>query len=338
MKESLSTFYSIVRNKIVQDFKNLEQKYNFLLNNSNDAILIVDTKTYFLIEANKKASELTGYTVDELRRRKIHQLHPKKDIKKVNNYIRTIPQNKSSHFTDAKLIKKDKTEIPVDILASVVKFGKKRAIFAVIKDISEKKELEKVSKTVEHLKSDSVDTVRALVVALEAKDAYTKGHSERVTRYATEIARRMNLCKEDLESIALVGKIHDLGKIGIPNAILNKKTKLSTSQMNTIKKHPTKAAKMLEALHLSKNQINAIRYHHERYDGNGYPRRLQVGKIPLTARILCVADAYDAMTSNRPYRKKLPRKKALNELKENAGTQFDPVIVATFLEILRKKS
>jgi putative nucleotidyltransferase with HDIG domain len=188
----------------------------------------------------------------------------------------------------------------------------------------------------ESLHRTYIDTIKALVLAMESRYPYMKGHSTRVTRYAVRIARQMKLSDTDMEMLHYTGYIHDVGKIAIPDAILNKPAKLTPSERAIIELHPIKGQEMLLPLKFLDKGIPAVRHHHERYDGNGYPDGLEKKKIPLGARILGAADAFDAMTSERPYRPKMQLKEAIKELEVNSGSQFDPEVVSVFIRILKK--
>ncbi|MBI1921372.1 MAG: GAF domain-containing protein [Geobacter sp.] len=174
--------------------------------------------------------------------------------------------------------------------------------------------------------------VESLVSAIDAKSSWTKGHSERVKGYAVAIGSTMGLARGEIERLKLASTLHDIGKIGIYEEILEKPEPLTDQEFALLKGHPDKGAGILSAVKQFSGLIPAVRHHHERYDGNGYPHGLAGESIPLDARILCVADSFDAMTSDRPYRQGLSRRKAVDELKKKAGTQFDPVVVQAFLK------
>jgi len=173
--------------------------------------------------------------------------------------------------------------------------------------------------------------LRSLVNALEAKDLYTGKHSERVTRYALSIGRAMGCSVAEMEALQTVGYLHDIGKIGIADNILNKAGALTEDEFELIKKHPVIGESIVSELGLSPEERAIIRHHHERWDGGGYPDGLSKHEIPLLARIIMVADSYDAMTSKRAYRNAMSRSEALMELRGNRSKQFDAEVVDAFL-------
>ena len=189
------------------------------------------------------------------------------------------------------------------------------------------------TRLVEDLKDLIFNIVKSLISAIDAKDHYTRGHSERVTDLSVTIGRAMGLEEEIIETLQMAGLLHDIGKIGVPEAILLKDGKLTEQEWTYIKAHPDNGVRIIEHIKQMDDIIPLVRHHHERVDGRGYPDGCKGAEIPLGARIINVADSYDAMTSNRPYRKKLSKDVARGELINNAGTQFDRDVVNIFLEI-----
>jgi len=185
------------------------------------------------------------------------------------------------------------------------------------------------------LQSASVSTIAALAEAVDAKDHYTHGHSEAVARYAAGIADQLRLSPEDKFNVRIAAMLHDIGKIGMPDTILKNPGDLSTEQRDIVHSHPLVGERIVKQVPQLQKILPGILYHHERYDGTGYPSGLKGQQIPLIARIICVADAFDAMTSDRPYRKALPVNEALQELRKGAGAQFDPKLIEAFAQWAR---
>ena len=188
--------------------------------------------------------------------------------------------------------------------------------------------------TYEKLESAYMETIETLRFTVEAKDAYTRGHSDRVAEYSELIGKALGLSETDLKTLKIGGLFHDIGKIGIPDSILLKTTKLDNDEYSEIKNHPAIGAHIISNATIFKDIIPIVKHHHERYDGNGYPSKLQGEDIPYLARITAVADAFDAMSSKRSYRDSLPLEVVRQEIEKNAGTQFDPEIAKAFLHIL----
>ncbi len=191
----------------------------------------------------------------------------------------------------------------------------------------------------QELRTAYIQTIRALAEAIDAKDAYTRGHSERVAVYASRLAREMDLPKETIERVYFSGLLHDVGKIGVPDAIITKPDRLTEEEYLEMQKHPEIGAKILEPVEFLRHVVPCVRHHHEWFDGSnrGYPDRLQGDKIPLPSRLILVCDTVEAMTSDRPYRKALPLDVVVRELHKYSGSQFDPVCVNSFLQLLERE-
>jgi HD-GYP domain-containing protein (c-di-GMP phosphodiesterase class II) len=187
----------------------------------------------------------------------------------------------------------------------------------------------------ENLHAAYLEFVQSLASALDARDQYTAGHSGRVCRFACAIAQAMIFDREELRKLGIGALLHDIGKIGIPDSVLQKPGRLSHEEFDLIKTHPTVGRRILEAVHGFAPYLDVVELHHENWDGSGYPHGLRGEEVPLSARIVHVADAYDAMTSDRPYRPGMAAEVAFQILRENAGTQFDPVVVDVFVNVWR---
>jgi response regulator RpfG family c-di-GMP phosphodiesterase len=183
------------------------------------------------------------------------------------------------------------------------------------------------------LQENSLNVLRAMVNVLEQRDTYTAGHSQRVTEIAMSIGRGLEISEEDLKVLRLAGPIHDIGKIGIEDNILRKPGRLTKEEYEVIKSHPEKGRQIIEPLDFLRETIPIILHHHERFDGAGYPTGLAGLEIPLGARVIAVADTFDAMTSSRAYRDARETQVAISELIRCRKTQFDPEVVDKFLEL-----
>jgi putative nucleotidyltransferase with HDIG domain len=181
----------------------------------------------------------------------------------------------------------------------------------------------------------NIEIAIAFTEALDAKDRYTAGHSRRVMEYSLQIAKYMSLPANEIERLKMSALLHDIGKIGIPDSILQQRHKLSAEDYAVIKRHPEIGANILKSIGSFDGLVSSIYYHHERYDGSGYPHGLRGEQIPLGARIIAAADSFDAMTSGRSYRSALSFDLALVELKFSQGVQLDPHITEVFIGLLR---
>ena len=184
------------------------------------------------------------------------------------------------------------------------------------------------------IKTLSVEVMEALAHTIDAKDKYTNGHSSRVAKYSRMIAEKMGMEQEKCENIYYMGLLHDIGKIGVPNEIINKPARLTDSEYEVIKGHPGIGFGILKEIKSRSDLAYGALWHHERFDGKGYPEYRSGEELPIEARIIAIADSYDAMTSNRSYRNYLPQDKVRAEIEKCSGTQFDPEIVKYMLMIM----
>jgi putative nucleotidyltransferase with HDIG domain len=188
-----------------------------------------------------------------------------------------------------------------------------------------------VQKQTERIRQTFLSAIDSLIRTLEARDAYTSGHSLRVRRYAMALARRIDMPARQRKQLSLAAKLHDIGKVGLPESILNKPGSLTPEEFDLVKKHPVLGVDILRPIIRNADVLAAIRGHHERFNGGGYPDGLRGEDIPFLARVLSVADCFDALTSSRAYREALPFRAAMDVICGAAGTQFDPVLVRAFV-------
>lgn len=208
-----------------------------------------------------------------------------------------------------------------------------------IKSIEQMNEIKRInnelSDTYEKLEKAYLESIETLRYTVEAKDPYTRGHSDRVSAYSVLIGEKLELQEEEIKTLRIGGLFHDIGKIGIPDSILLKEAKLSDDEYSQIKNHPAIGAHILNNATIFQDILPIVMHHHERYDGNGYPGKLKGEAIPYLARIAAVADTFDAMTSKRTYRDALPLQAVILEIERCSGSQFDPAIASVFLDILK---
>jgi putative two-component system response regulator len=223
----------------------------------------------------------------------------------------------------------------VEVMLSVDRALEKKALLMANREYRLRLE-DKVEEQTEEIRKTFLGAVKALAEALEAKDPYTNGHSKRVTELAVTLARESGMSEQEQEQIRLAGLVHDIGKIGVPEAILHKPDRLTEEEFDFIKEHPAAGERILKPIISDKTVLAIVRYHHERFAGGGYPEGLAGEDIPIGSRLMSVADAYDAMTSCRPYRSALHPEKARNQLLINRGSQFDPDAVDLFMTLDEK--
>ena len=196
---------------------------------------------------------------------------------------------------------------------------------------------EKIQRVQEKHKKELIDFTNSIIdafaVCIDGKDSYTNGHSLRVAKYTRMLALKLGMDEETAQRFYNIALLHDIGKIGIPDEILHKPGKLTESEYDTMKSHTDRGYEILKKVKTQSDISYGAQFHHERFDGKGYPSRLKGERIPIVARIISVADAFDAMSSTRPYRKKLPMEHIIQEIKDCTGTQFDPAVAAAFLEL-----
>jgi putative nucleotidyltransferase with HDIG domain len=230
------------------------------------------------------------------------------------------------------ILRKDGSLVDVEMVRNLITFGNKKVLCVVSRDISERKQAE------ERLKKTMDATIETVSKIIEVKDPYTSGHQQRVSQLTTAIAKELNLSQDKIEGIRIASLIHDIGKIGVPTEILSKTTTLSDIEFSLIKEHSQIGSDILKSIDFSYPVARIVLQHHEKIDGSGYPRGLKGDVILLEAKIICVADVVEAMSSHRPYRPALGIDKALEEISKNKGILYDPEVVDVCLKLFKEKS
>ncbi len=305
----------------IEQLNEVEQKYYSLVENIPDIVVVID-KEGIISFTNKSCYNVLGYKRSDIISHNITEIlfDEGNRIEITNIYSKF--ENSSSVILEIPFKKKDGSKIITQAKFTKYFFnGIDMGLQAILRDVTQERKMQ------EDLKKYFLKTIDALIAAVEAKDKYTEGHSQRVSKYAVSIANKMGLEREHIEEIKIAGILHDIGKIGISDSILLKPGKLTKGEYEEIKKHPAISNKILYPVGFSERILKAIAFHHERYDGKGYPYGLDKSNLSLEAQIIAVADAYDAMTSNRAYRNSLSKEEAIKELECNRGTQFNPEIV-----------
>ena len=242
-------------------------------------------------------------------------------------------------YSEGQITLDNSRNIEIQLALIVLCFGALYGASRVYDSIQRKnneylKAIEDKNKEIQRVTLEAISTIANII---DAKDEYTKGHSQRVAEYAVELARRLGYSEDALHNVHFIALLHDIGKIGIPDSVLKKASELSGEEYEIMKQHVDIGNRILHDNTVIENLSQGVKYHHERYDGSGYSEGLKGKEIPEIARIICIADAYDAMTSNRVYRPRLTDEQAINELITNSGTQFDPDMVRTFVQFLEER-
>ena len=341
------------RNKLLDAYRESEEKYRDLYQNAPDGYHSIGPDG-MILDVNDKWLRMLGYKREEIAgKKKLSELLTDEG-KKI--FHATFPEFKRKGFLENieyDLIKKDGARLPVVINATAFydKDGNYLKSRSIVRDIAEIKKREEklimsqsaffnmlndLDLSYKELRMLYDGLISSFISALDAKSAWTKGHSERVTNYAISIAKEMGLKDKDIETLRTAALLHDIGKLGTYDVILDKHEKLTDEEADLIKIHPVKGEEILKPISQLKDILPIIRSHHERIDGMGYPDGLKNGDIPFLARIIAVADTFDSMTSDRPYRPKASKKDAISELKRYSGTQFDPEVVEAFSNTITK--
>jgi putative nucleotidyltransferase with HDIG domain len=307
-------------------------------------------RDFNIIKTNDYISTLTGIPIKELINKKCYEI-----IHDTDKPIESCPLLKSSEVSGTESHEYYEARFNKHFMGYITpildKEGLPQRYIISLVDVTESKEKEKrlinsrdaffnmlkdIDFSYKELKELYNGLIFSFAYAIDAKSPWTKGHSERVTNYAISIAKEIGLKGEDIETLNTAALLHDIGKIGTYDVILDKPGKLTDEEFALIKMHPVKGADILRPIRQLEKVVPIIKHHHERIDGKGYPDGLKGEEIPFFSRIIHVADSFDSMTADRPYRPAPGIKYAISEFKKYSGTQFDPEVVEAFLRVLGK--
>ena len=330
-KSLISSIHSVFRLvNSTYELKNLVSRLAKLLCQIFNArcclILLLDpTKKYSLLKC--QVSERKRYLIDK--KTKLSNGIEKRILKTLASIRRDnvlgIPLI-CEDIIGVVILKRNKNEIPFDAPEQELLLTVAQQAIIGIKNLQLYEEQQKIV----------LGSIKSLVILLDTRVPQEYTHSPYFSKLVAAIGHQMHLDEKQIESLKFASLLHDAGKIDIPAGILTKRTKLTTKEYNIIKRHPAKGAQILRPLQILKPVIPIIMYHHEKYNGTGYPSRLKKGQIPQGARIMAVADAFEAMVYGRPYRERMDIDAAIKEIKKKSGTQFDPKVVEAFLKAIKK--
>ena len=319
-----------------------EIKHRLLLNSISLPVLALK-EDMTILYCNKAYARFVSLDMAQLEGKNLLQIFPRLDETKTYQMYQKVlstglNQESEGQYQD-RFIHSDIYRTPWGILAIAEDITERKqgedALWHAKEDLEQRVEerTRELAEANRLLKQSYDDTIRAITAAMDAKDSYTRGHSEEVKRIALKIGQEMSLPPESLQRLEYAALLHDIGKIGVSEQLLTKGAALTEFEFEEVKLHPQIGGKLLEQVELLKEAGPIIHAHHENYDGTGYPKGLKGEAIPVEARIIAVADAYEAMTMDRPYRKALSKSEAQQRLKQGAGTQFDPRIVEVLLKV-----
>ncbi|MFP4662473.1 MAG: HD domain-containing phosphohydrolase [Halanaerobiales bacterium] len=306
--------------------KQEEMQYQFLFNKINDAIYLSEYKDgqFGKFEmVNNQSCQMLNYSREELMTMNAADIDYNLTEQEGDNLINLF-NDKKDVTHESVHVTKEGVKIPVEVNSHLYELKGKIYVLSIVRDISRRKKAEE-----NYIK----DLIISITYILEMYDIYTSGHSRNVAEISTEIAQKMGLKKQKMDDIYWAGMVHDIGKLLIPLDIINKKGRLTDTEYELIKKHPVWGYMALNKSRYLIHIPGVVRHHHERWDGKGYPDGLKGDQIPLASQILALADAYEAMTSERPYRCAMSHRSAVREIISNTGTQFSPEVVDVFLEL-----
>ena len=319
-----------------KNHKQAEDLFKQLFLSSPNAIFIIQDGKFKLV--NPQFVKESGFSEEELLDEDSYKLVYSKDRKMLReNIVKNLKNGLSSPFEYRTINKSGQLRWALQVVTSIT-YQEKRAILGNIKDISGIKQAQiRLKESYQRLQKTMQDTIGVIAKVVEVKDPYTSGHQHRVSQLATSIAQELKLPPNKLEGIRIAALVHDIGKISIPAEILSKPTKLNEIEYNLIKDHSQIGYDILKTIDFPWPVAQIILQHHEKINGSGYPRGLKGDEILLEAKIICVADVVEAMSSHRPYRPALGIDKALEEISKNKGILYVPEVVDACLKIFKEK-
>lgn len=313
-----------------------EAQFRLLAENSSDMISKHDTAGTFLY-VSPACRAILGYKPEELIGSSITQFVHPEDTKQLIDLIAAPEWNDTTSTVDYRARHKNGEYIWIETTARLFfdELSNQQEFQAASRNITERKEAEaQLQRAHTDLQEAYDKTIEGWVLALDLRDRETEGHTQRVTSMTVKLARIMGYTEDEITHIRRGALLHDMGKLGIPDEILQKPGPLTDDEWVIMRKHPEMAYQMLSQIKYLKEAITIPYYHHERWDGSGYPHKLKGTDIPLQARMFAVVDVWDALSSDRPYRKKIPYNDVLNYLKKESGHLFDPQVVEIFIQLL----
>jgi len=304
-----------------------EEHLSSILLNASEAIITIDQQQRIVV-FNRSAESTFNYKLNEIIGKNVNLIIPE-----IESYLEQKSDTKERFLTMG--LRKNQEHFPIELSSSSFMANSQILTTIIMSDITERKISEERIASYHHRLSNAYDmTIETLANALEFRDIETYGHSQRVVEFTTKLAMAFGFCEEELIYIRRGALLHDIGKIAIPDEILQKKGPLSDEEWTLMQQHPSIAYKLLSPIEFLKPSLNIPLHHHEHWDGSGYPNGLKENEIPLAARLFTVVDIYDALTSDRPYRKKWTEEKTRIYLMEQAGKIIDPEILPLFFKIL----
>lgn len=331
----IGSCYDVTENYEAQEaLIDSEERYRSLIRQSSEGVIVFEPSTRIIQEANTQICDMLGYEENEIVGQKLEKITTM-NLSFLKSDFEKMIRKGEKIFGLRQYRHKNGSRIEAEVSASLIRFGKDKVVLANIRNVTERRKAEEALKeSIANLKMTLNETVNALVAVAEKRDPYTAGHQHRVAVLACAIAEEMGLPQKQIEGILVASKLHDIGKIYVPNEILNKPGRLTDMEMGIIKSHPNIGYEILEKIPFECPVAKVVFQHHEKLDGSGYPLGLLGDEILIEAKILCVADVVEAMASHRPYRPALGVYKAIEEIIKNRGVLYEVEVVDACLKVI----